>query len=467
MYSQRSKLILTLVFMMFLIGCTARSTPISTQETNIDIPPTNTPVPAATEVPPPTSEPATKEAPQTEPPSSEAPVTEPVAPSNTWMKTYGANRDDTVADILLTDDGGYYIAGATNIQFDGDMQADIYLLSTDAAGEVLGEQAYRHESEGYNSAQAIYPTDDGGLLISGVASSETGGMDIFLMKVDQDGNEVWSKTFGGPLDEFSAAWPMDDGGYILGGCIVDPNDIVVDNPGVAGYGGFAGRSNIYLARIDAEGNELWSHSFGGEKNVMASSGIPTPDGGFLILATIMYYPDNDDDIYLLKVDEYGNEVWSLTWEEGNLDGYEIIQTSDGNYLIAGAYAPTGDVDSSIKDFLFIKVDPDGNEIWTSIFGDPDAYDWAIGITESPDGGYVAVGEISKDLYTWDSDILLVKIDANGQLIWQTTIDTNTHTMLAEILQHPDGGYVIAGSTYLRGNFDILLIKTDADGNLQE
>ncbi len=453
MYKRFTQIMALLTIISLLAGCrpATKTTPLV---------PTDKPASTATQLALPTTQ-----ASPTQPPPTASPTPEPVVARDTWMKTYGGYQDDEVADILLAEDGGYFIAGTTNARFEPQMQGDIYLLRTDAAGEVLWEEIY--ESEGYASAQAIQPTQDGGLLVSGVTSSETGGMDIFLMKLDQDRQKVWTKTFGGPLDEFGGAWQMADGGYVLGGCLVDPNDLVVENPGVAGYGGFAGRSNIYLARVDAEGNELWSRSYGGENNVMASSALLTPDGGFLILATIMYFPDNDDDIYLLKVDQNGDEVWSRTWEEGNMNGYEVIQTSDGNYLITGSYAPSGDAASTNYDHLFIKVDPQGDEIWTSTFGEPDMYDWGFVLAETTDGGYIVAGDRVKDLHTWDADISLVKIDAQGQLVWQQTIETNTHTMLAEILLHPDGGYVIAGSTYRRGGFDILLVKTDADGIVSE
>jgi len=464
MFETCLKSILLLTFVVFACACSNTTTTEFATQTEPPIPATNTVIP-----PTPTQLPTTSPQPSATATALQGPTATVPAPldtvisSDTWMKTYGGNRDDTVADILLAEDGGFTIIGATNIDFDGDMQSDGYLLQTDPAGDVLWEQVF----EGYSSGQAIDLTDDGGLLISGVTSSVTGNSDIFLMKLDPERNEAWSKTFGGPLDEFGAAWQMADGGYILGGSIVDPNDIVVDNPGVAGYGGFSGRSNIYLTRINAEGNEVWSRAFGGENNVMGSSGLMVADGGFLILGTIMHYPENDDDITLLKVDQNGDPVWSLTWEEGNLDGYEVIPTSDGNYLITGGYAPAGDLDTSKKDFLFIKIDPNGNEIWKSIFGDPDVFEWAVAVTETSDGGFVAVGDIVRDLYTWDADILLVKIDQNGKLVWQQTIETNTHTMLTEILEHPEGGYVIAGSTYRRGNFDILLIKTDSEGLIEQ
>ena len=436
-----------LVFAILIAGCgsSAPTTPVPPTEAAVS--PTNTPVPP-TEEPSPTATPAS----------------EPAATSDTWFKTYGGNRDDVCDDVLLADDGGYFLVGTTNLRFESERQGDVYLIRTDGAGEVLWEKTY--EKEGYQGGQTISRTSDGGLLISGgTSSASTKGIDVYLMKLDQDGNELWFKTFGGPLDEMAAAQQMADGSYMLAGNIVDPNDFVAD-PGAAGYGGFEGRSNIYLAKLDATGNELWSHAFGGEKNVLITGGVQTPDGGGLLLATILYFPESGDDVWLLKVDENGNEVWSRTWEEGSIGARDLVQTADGNYLITGSYSPSDGTDSN-EDFLFIKIDPEGNELWTSTFGDPDMIDYGMVLAETIDGGYVAAGERVEDLYTWNADISLVKIDENGQLLWEQIIETDAHCMFGTILQHPDGGYIMAGSAFNDRTFDIFMIKTDADGNVGE
>ncbi|MCP4542202.1 MAG: PQQ-binding-like beta-propeller repeat protein [Chloroflexi bacterium] len=393
------------------------------------------------------------------------PTPEPVATIDTWFKTYGGDRNDVCDDVLLTDDGGYLLMGTTNLQFQPVRRGDVYLIKTDAAGKVLWEKTY--EREGYQGGQTVFHTSDGGLLISGGAlSPDTNGMDVFLMKLDQDGNELWFKTVGGPLDEIAGARQMDDGTYILVGNIVDPDDFVTD-PGTAGYGGFEGRSNIYLAKLDANGNEIWSNAFGGENNVLITGGVQTPDGGGLLLATILYFPEsNDEDIWLLKVDGDGNEVWSRTWKEGTIGARDLVQTDDGNYLITGSHSPGGEGDSN-EDFVFIKIAPDGNELWTSTFGDPEMIDYGMVLAETMDGGYVAAGERVVDNYTWDADISLVKIDESGQLLWEQIIETNAHCMFGTILQHPDGGYVIAGSAFNGRAFDMFVIKTDSEGNVGE
>jgi pimeloyl-ACP methyl ester carboxylesterase len=457
--------IVLVALLVLAAGCGQSATPTSIPPTATAVSPTATTMPPTATAMPPTAtslpSPTHTPLPQASPTATLTP--EFPAASDTWRKFYGGNQNDVAWDVLLAEDGGLFIVGTTNLQFEPEMQGDVYLIRTDAAGEVLWEKTYG--GTGYEDGSTIFQTNDGGLMIAAATSSfGAGGMDVYLIKLDQDGNEVWSKTYGGPLDEMAAARQRADGGYILYGNTVDPNDVVAD-PGAAGYGGFAGRSNVYLARTDAEGNELWTRTFGGQNNVLVSGGVQTPDGGFLVLASILRFPDPGDDIYLLQVDENGNEVWSRTWEEGTMNAYDLIQTSDGDYLITGLYMLGDDPASSNVDYLFIKVDPEGNEIWRRTFGDPDMIDCAQVLAEAPDGGYVAAGDWAKDQFSGDDDISLVKLDENGQLVWNKIVETNAHSMFGAMLAHPDGGYVIAGSTFRGRSFDIFVIKTDSEGNI--
>ncbi len=398
-------------------------------------------------------------APTPSPTAQPTPTATPTAVvSITWQQTYRVSGSEVVHDVLMAEDGGYYLVGTKNLVFEPEQNGDVYLIKTDAAGKKLWEKTYGRDR--LEEGNTILPTNDGQLMIIGyTASFDANGIDVYMIKVDHDGNELWSKTFGGPLDEMGGGKQMPDSGFILGGNIVDPNDIVAD-PGAVGYAGYAGRSNLFITRTDGDGNPLWTQTFGGEQNVLAMTGVPLPDGGFVILASIIAYPEPGNHIYLLKVDANGQEVWSRTWAEDDASGYALAQTSDGGYLITGPYLSPG---SEKEDFLFIKTDAEGNEEWRSTFGDPDMIDYAVVFTEAADGGYIAAGEWVKDYYAGDSDLALVKIDAHGQLIWQDKIETNAHHMLARILQHPDGGYVIATSIVSNRafDFDIILIKIGA------
>jgi hypothetical protein len=379
------------------------------------------------------------------------------APGGPWTRYYGGRQNTVARAVLVADDGGYFIVGTANLALEGEPQGNIYLLRTDAAGEILWEKTY---GEGYAEGTGILATGDGHLLITGgIASAETGSFDVHLIKADLNGGVLWSKTYGGPLDEFvGGGVETADGGFILGGNVVDPHDVIAD-PGAAGYGGYEGRSNLYTMKIDADGNELWSHAFDSDDNILANSAAPTADGNFLVLATVTRYPDPGDNMVLMKLDGDGSEVWSRTWEDETLTGESLIRTADGNYLITARYTPPGGLD----DFMFVKVDPEGQEIWRSTFGAPDMIDYGAELAETPDGGYIVVGERVKDLYTWQTEILLVKIDANGQFVWEQTKPT-THTMFTAVLVHD--GFVIVGSTFRDPVFEIVLMQTDAEGHMK-
>lgn len=443
-------------------------TPVPPVPTAVAVVPTGTPVP-------PTAAPVLPTATATEAPTftpvpatalpEPSPSPERGASSNTWWKTYGGNRNMVAGDLLMADDGGFFVVGTTNLQFEPEQLGDVYLLRTDAAGEILWEKTYG--VEGFDAGQSISETGDGNLLIAGTTTSfGAQGMDAYVLKVDRDGKELWSKIYGGPLDEtVGAVGQTPDGSYILGGNIVDPNDLIAD-PGAAGYGGFAGRSNLYLLKVDGDGNELWSRAYDSEDNVLAAAGTLTPDGGLLALATITHYPDPDDDIQLLRLDGEGTIVWSRTWEEDSCNPTALVRTADGNYLIAASYAPPAGKEAAKEDYLFIKVDPQGNEMWRNSFGNPELIDYGVALAQTSDGGYVTVGEQTRDLGTWKAELALVKIDEKGQLLWQQTWPAS-HTMFSRVLQHPDGGFVIAGATFQEPVFKVLLVKTDSRGAVGE
>ncbi|MGD8998031.1 MAG: hypothetical protein PVH80_07970 [Anaerolineae bacterium] len=403
--------------------------------------------------------------PAAEPSPTPPALSAPEVDSDTWTRTYGGDRNAVVGGVLPAADGGYFIVGTTNLAFEPERQGDVYLIRTDTTGEILWERTYG--GDGYDGGQAIAWAEDGNLLIAGVTTSfGVEGVDAYLLAVDADGTELWARTYGGPLDEFTGAiGPAADGGYVLAGNIVDPDDVIAD-AGTAGYGGFEGRSNLYLLKVDAEGDEIWSRRYESEDNVLASGSAHAADGGILVLATITHFPDPDDDILLMKLDGEGNEVWSRTWEEDACNPYDLIQTSDGDYVITASHLPLEGAEDAKEDFLFIKVDPEGNEIWRSKFGDPDAIDYGVVLAEAADGGYLAAGERTRDRYTWDTDITMVKIDENGGRLWERS-RTASHTMFSTMLLHPDGGFVIAGGAFMDPVFNILLVKTDSEGRVAE
>jgi len=373
---------------------------------------------------------------------------------NTWVRAYEGDPRWAALDGLVTDDGGYLLVGATNYSHQNTRQEDVYLVKTDAAGEIVWAKTYGGDD--FDRGNAVIQADDGGFVVFGeTKSSGAGDWDMLLLKVDADGNELWSKTFGGPAQErANAIRQTTDGGTILVGS-------------TKSFG--AGGSDLYLIKTDDQGNEVWSQTYGGELDEEGYDVHHTSDGGFFILAQVSrdarLYTDQNPDIFLLKTDGAGNEIWSQVWEEENVEGgHALLPTSDGNYVVVGITSSTGS--ESDIDFLFLKIDADGSLIWDEPISDEGAVDYGTGVIETPDGDYLVTGMFSGG---GRGAIPLIKTDGSGQVLWtRNLLEGRGNKAGIRVLPAPDGGYLIIGTTdEYRRAFETVLIKTDNAGNVME
>ena len=395
--------------------------------------------------------------------------TEEITPdetNNTWLKKYGGLASDTVHDVLQAEDKGFYILGETNMKWEPVQEADTYLIRTDAYGEVIWETSY--PGEPYKSGDSMFFTEDGNILIAGtIYSDDETRMDIYLQMVDRDGNELKSMTIGGEMDEWvKSIQQTSDGGIVLFGNIVDPNDFVTD-PGVAGYGGFEHRSSILAIKLDSLWEEIWISDLDNGKNVLSLGGIQTPDGGFYVLSSILNFPEMANDLYLIRLDQNGQEIWSKTWDDGGISARNFQLASNGNFLMGGLYSESGDPRQGDADFLLMEIDLEGNVVWQTIFGTPDVVDYLSGLAETQDGGYLIVGERTQNFYHSNSELLLIKLDEQREILWEKTLDQKPHYMISTFLNLDEGCLVATSFTYYGDTFDIMLIKTDIDGNVSE
>ena len=254
---------------------------------------------------------------------------------------------------------------------------------------------------------------------------------------------IWSKTYGGGgYDCASSVVQTMDGGYALLG--------TTDSFG-------AGDSDVWLVKTDANGNIQWNKTYGGPARDLGSSIVQTTDGGLILACSTMSFGAGSWDIWLIKVDALGNMQWNKTFGGTDFDVVEgertITQTSDGGYAIAGFTLSFG------TDTLWlIKTDQNGNVQWSKTYGP-----WwgAESIVQTSDGGY-AMGGFDED------DLLLVKTDSTGNMQWYTTYGGSNCDSARSLVQTVDGGYALAGQTcsFGAGNYDVWLVKTDANGNVQ-
>ena len=234
-----------------------------------------------------------------------------------WENTYGGSGNDWVSCIIETSDGAYLIAGGTYSFGAGDK--DIYLVKVDKNGNKIWQKTYGGSEEDW---AYVIETSDGAYLMAGFTYSFGDSGDVYLVKVDKDGNKIWEKTYGGnDIDEAWFVIETSDGAYLIAGR-------------TESFG--AGGDDVYLIKVDKNGNEIWEKTYGGDCTDWAFSVIETSDGAYLMAGYTKSFGAGGRDVYLVTVDKDGNKIWEKTYGGSDDEvAFSVIETSDGAYLIAG------------------------------------------------------------------------------------------------------------------------------------
>jgi hypothetical protein len=187
----------------------------------------------------------------------------------------------------------------------------------------------------------------------------------------------------------------------------------------------------------------WDKTFGDNENNEAFSIIQTKDGGFAVAGFTWSKENKEDDVWIIKLDKYGNKIWDKTFGGSKFDGaYSIIQTQDEGFAVAGWTSSKG---NGWIDCWIIKLDKNGNKIWDKTFGGR-YWDEARSIIQTKDGGFAIAGFTSSK-GNGKNDAWVIKLDKNGNKIWDKTFGGKNYDRAYSIIQMIDGGFASAGYTY--------------------
>jgi len=376
--------------------------------------------------------------------------------SDATLRRYDIDGETYVGTVLVAEDG--LLVAGTRIASMEPPSAGIVLLSLASDGTL--EFPIFYHWEGVRTANDALAAPDGGLTFAGMTDVwSAGGNDVYALGVGPSRQTLWSGVYGTELDESAVRVLPTAGGYFLVGNQVNPSDPIAD-PETPGYGGLEGRCAPYIVRTQTEGQTVWQKTLATEDNVVVFDAAATDDGGVLILATAYGYPDGPDAVRLFRLDGNGETVWTRSFAEGHCKGYALLVTSSGELLVAGAWAPT--VGDPLRAMMML-LDPDGNEIWSAIYGDPQRISTAHALVETADGLLIAVGTELDDYGRFSDDVYLLGVDAGGRLAWEQRHPTGEHIMVEAVTLLPDGTILVA-ATAAPGSepFRPLLLWTAAD-----
>jgi hypothetical protein len=302
-----------------------------------------------------------------------------------------------------------------------------------------------------NQAHSVKQTSDGGYIVAGYTYfSGAGGCDFWLVKTDSSGNQQWNKTYGGT--GASVAWSVEqtsDGGYIVAGYT---------------YSSGTGWDDFWLVKTDSSGKEQWNRTYGGTGENVAQSVKQTSDGGYIVAGYTISFDLSKAVFLLVKTDSSGNQQWNRTYGgTAHDEGYSVLQTSDGGYIVAGYTESFG---AGRGDAWLVKTDSSGNEQWNKTYGGAKP-DWAQSVQQTSDGGYILAGTT----YSYGGifyHLWLVKTDSSGNEQWNKTYGGIDYQDGNSVQQTTDGGYIVAGDSGPSGSYreNMWILKADSAGNEQ-
>jgi hypothetical protein len=364
----------------------------------------------------------------------------------TFQNHYAFSYDQSGKDVMQTDDGGYLIAGTTENSDPTDL--NLVMTKTDAYGNITSQK-------NYGGSRVDYPNNmissgDGNFFVVGYSQSfGPGDLDIWLLKVDQDGDTLWTKKYGGSGNE--------EGKEII--ATADGNFAIIGASN--SYTGTFSNNDMQLIKIDGNGTVLFSKNYGTPQYESARSIKLCSDGGFIISGKTAVDPLSTASIYLVRTNSNGDTIWTKTLSGGtnSWEGKSIIVNSDNTYTLAIDDSSA----SNDSDVRILKLTEDANTIiFNKMYGGT-MKDICKTIRPTSDGGYI-VSAISRS-FGWPVDMWILKLDANGDKTWDRNFGGGGHEHGYSVRQTSDGGYIAVGHarSYTPNLWELYLVKMDNTG----
>lgn len=351
--------------------------------------------------------------------------------SQSWEKTFGKGYGFSAQQTM---DGGYIITGSQQTE------TNIYnavLIKTDELGDTLWTKTFDKTSN--SCGYSVQQTTDLGYILTGKTDKDTKSLDdLLLIKTDEFGDTLWRKTYGTTGQEYGhSVKQTSDGGYI-----------------VCGFSNFNYHLYLYLLKTDTYGDTLWTKTYGG--NCSGRSVKQTEDGGYIVVGSIRSTSSRGQDVYLVKTDSYGDTLWTRTYDEQYTDkGYSVQQTIDGGYIISGSTNEVGN-----RDVYLCKTNIDGEVLWSKTYGG-DRHDEGLSVQQTLNGGYIINGYTQKSQE--DFDMYMIRTDEIGDTVWTKTFGGEYEDSGHSVQQTTDGGFILSGFYESNSGNNVYVIKTDGDG----
>ena len=363
---------------------------------------------------------------------------------SSFQKVFEAPNDERAHSICATADGGYIIVGETNSAGAGGK--DVFAMKLDVNGNQIWSKTYGTTKTEYGSSLSIIETQDGGYLFAG----HTDGVNGYVVKLDASGNVQWEKKEPDTL--YRGLKELANGDIALVG-------------NAYSFGSGTGTGAALLVRVSSSGTMLWSKGFGGSDQEQMYNVLELVNGDLLIVGGTSSYGLGVGDAFIVKTTNSGNLIWSKNYGgPGNESYYSAKLLNDGNIVVVGMTTSYG---AGNDDILLSKIDTSGVVLWTKIYGGTNI-DRGEQVEENEDGELILVG-YSNSVGSGDYDKVLLNIDNTGVVNWIKAygylVEDEVDRWGNPMVLSQDSGVVMVGGTksFGFGDENIYVVKTNSCG----
>jgi hypothetical protein len=395
------------------------------------------------------------------------------APTKIWDKTFGGSSNDNLKTIIATSDGGFLLGGSSVSSISGEKseinkgKSDYWVVKINSNGQKIWDRTYGGNDE--DILNDLVPTSDGGFLLVGESSSNISGdksenskgmQDYWVIKINSNGQKVWDKTYGGSQTDICTKIILTtDGNFLLGGYSFwkASGDKSEDGRGYSDY---------WVLKINNSGQKIWDRTFGGSEMDELRTMSATTDGGFVIAGSSSSGIANDKfensrgnfDYWVVKINANGQKMWDRTFGGADFDFLTDIKSTDNGFILGGYSRSNNSGDKTENsrgnlDYWVVKINAESQKIWDKTLGG-NLFDVGGSVAVTQDGDCLICGGSSSNISgdksdnsKGNDDYWIIKINSNGQKIWDKPFGGSNIDSASTIVGTTDGGFVIAGISY--------------------
>lgn len=361
---------------------------------------------------------------------------------STWRRTYGGLGISEARSVRQTADGGYIVAGTTGSFGSG--SSDIYVVRLNELGDPIWSRAYG--GAGVDNGIGCRELPDGYIIAGTTSLGDNGSYDFVLIRTDNQGEPLWERNYGTEAWDLCNALEIMPDGFVLGG--------ITYGAGMLNGGG-------YIVRTDLNGDTLWTTQLGGSERRECKGLARTADQGVVLTGSIGDDPGHEDG-FLSKLDAVGDQEWFTSLGGDSTDYFvSVIELSNGDFVACGSSYSQMD----LSQIYLASVDGTGQFLWEQFIGNT-ADAGGAEVRMQLDDGFVFTGFNTLNLGA--KDMILTTTDANGYFMVGNNYGDGNPAEGFSIDPTMDGGFVVAGwaEGYGPGQRAMYVVKTDSVGQTQ-